>query len=537
MIDTRNPLFKIVFHTKRFGRFEVGFGESLVEKQVIAFTTSRHLGNAAGQFSIELTAETIAPSLLGFIGSITGVPGQMFSSLTWYDILSTMDYVELWAWSPPLMPDRPLMRGFIDTVNFVASIGGDHPQVRIMVRGRDFGKLALITKMYYVNKSYASTVEILNQWRQGIEKIFGWDNGTYPQVVKPPFKDGETSTLIFSPSILVGTIWETFVKPQMDGVRFSFPDGGDIPECRFAPWVDSWEQNLSTIDPKAVQHNVQPWADIWSILVNYQHAPWREMWVGEEPDGSRLFYRPAPWYDKAGGWAQENPLTWTYPANAPFSVQPVDEKVRSILVSIDDVIHLEIGRSEDRMKNFFFTYADQFGAFAQYAKDQGKPLEGHGDEAGKFDKNPYLVGVANQQPSTILESDYRRYGFRLYEARTKYFSPAYGPLENKVMADLGFLRQQGVVGNLRLAHAFDHEDILEYGGVVLKGGDYRIGDYLRLPDLRFPKLPPSLYYAEGVSHTFQYGTQPFDGRWTTTIQLARGRGHLDRIASAGILVP
>ncbi len=535
---TRNPLFKVVFHTKRFGRFEVPRGESLAEKQVLSFMTSRRIGNAAGQFSMDLTEEAVQGGLLGLLGIVGEIPGQLIRQLTWYDILSTMDYVELWAWSPPEVPDRPLMRGFIDDIQREWSISGDQPQRVIRVRGRDFGKISLMTKLYYVNKDYAVTAIVLEKWRQGIEKIFAWKGGTYPPVVKPPFKEGEDSGLNFSPALLVGTIWETFCKPQLDGVRFSFPNGSLIPECKMAPWVDSWEKNLSTLDPRSVQHNVQPWSDMWAIMTQYSHAPWREMWIGEEPEGPRLFYRPTPWLDKDGGWAQENPETWVYPGEVPFSVRPYDlPRLRFLDVTADDIAHFSMGRTEADLRNFFITYADNFGAFAQYAKDLGHPLEGHGDEAGQFRTNPYLVGAAGTGGNASQkESDYRRFGFRIMEVRTKYFSPAYGPNEQRVIKDLGFLRQQGVVGNLRLVRAYDHQDLLEQGSVVVRGRDIRAGDYVRLPDLRSPDRLPSLYYVDGISHSYEYGTRPQSGKWITSLQVTRGRGHLERMIDGGVLL-
>src|SRR5204862_5174572 len=93
----------------------------------------------------------------------------------WQDVLEPMDFVEIWCWIPPRVPDRPIMRGFIDTVREDFDIASGTPDKWITIAGRDYGKLILITKLYDIVTKLPVSIQLLKTWKDTFAKIFGFD--------------------------------------------------------------------------------------------------------------------------------------------------------------------------------------------------------------------------------------------------------------------------------------------------------------------------------------------------------------------------
>lgn len=286
-VTTRNPQLTISLVTKLLGPITAGLPLwQTLQASVIEAVTTKRMNEVAGSFQLSLVPRRLQPS------------PEYQTDATWTDVLQPGDYVEITMHVPPRHPDRPTMRGFIDNVGMQFSIAEGHPQRVIAVGGRDYGMIPLITKRYYIDKKLAANIAIFRQWADAARLIFGW-NKHDPDALPPPEADQLTPKQtsngpVFKPAEIEAALWRLFVEPQQDLVRFSFPGADRIPAAQFAPLVDDWENLLDCVDPRTNPLAVDPMTDVWSVMVDYQHAPWRELFFEEQTNQPLLIYRPTP---------------------------------------------------------------------------------------------------------------------------------------------------------------------------------------------------------------------------------------------------
>lgn len=486
-VDARNPQFRVRVVSQRSG--DVRFED--LRPAVLEFSTHRQIGQAAGTFQI-----TLLPT-----------PPKGYGQ-KWTDIIKPMDYVEVWAWVPPRAPRVPLMRGFVDRVGEVFNIESGAPEHRIVIAGRDYGKLALCTKLYYPHGE-VQNIELLKAWQSGIDEITGYGTDR-PNPEQDPA--GETSKQIawFSPSKILGVIFDKFLVPQQDLVLSTFGGlGAMLPRATFAAETDSWEDKLRVFNPALNVQNWHPFTDLWTLFRTYQHSPWRELFFEDTETGPRLLYRPTPWYDASGSRVQE------------FTASVV-----SVPVTRNDIVSFESFADDEEVQNFFFTLPADMSGYASLPTTFGSALEGV--HILPFQGNPYLVGFDDKNNEAkafgvvpderFRESAYQRFGFRISRVQTPYLDVDDGVGATGIEKQLADIRRQGLEGNLRLARALGHNDSLRHGSYTLKGDErLRLGCYLQFDD-------GSLAYAASVSQRFRQGTTEHDGRFTTSIGFTRGMG-------------
>lgn len=492
---TRNPRCHVRIISLEYGEIPA----DLLRPVIRQVSTHRRLGNAAGSFQITLLPRRV---------NTYGLPND------WRDTLATMDYVEISIQVAP-RPPVIVMRGFIDTVTEQGSIADGRPARTIQITGRDFGQLLLNTKLYYLDGP--QQLEIIKRWQEGFLKLFAWTEGAFPAPEHPPLALNEvTDAPRYSPRDLLQNIFQSFYLPQEELILKQFPT---VPPMRFFPVSDALggtnEADLATIAPDVVTMNWQPWADVWMLLCTYQHSPWRELYVTDEAEGSRLVYRPTPWIDVNGNFVFASMETGHMGTMLTHQV------------SENDIVEYSLSHSQHEIRNFFFTYTDEFASLAQMAKTLGS-IEGLIVDAPKG--NPYLVGFQPSDRAIAKRGDYNIVGFRLQEVRTPFLDFDHRTSLKTLPSRMSEVQLQGHAENLKMVRALDHNGVLEFGVFHLRGDErIKFGHYLQLADATLLRLGVGArYYIEGVTQTFQQGSSQEDGVFVTTAEVSRGRGHMIR---------
>jgi hypothetical protein len=532
--EIREPQFRVRLYTKHLGRMdETQTGQAqanfvALQASVLGITVDRRLGQPAGVFSLTLLPKRLpAP----------------WNTRSWDDVIAAMDFIEILIGVPPRNL-RLVMRGFVDTVNRARDLSSGKPRHVIHVAGRDYGKLLLVTKLYFFD-SLNPRFSLFERFEAAASALFGWSGNPTPPVTQTPKQNASRFTpeqvmgLLFhganptpptTPPAApppTGSLTEGFYRPGEREILAAMAvlNNAGIPPMTLnsdAASQDPWEQNLGTWNPVLFQQGFAPLTDLWSLLRVYQHAPWRELYVRDTWTGPELVYRPAPWLDFDGNPVQDVPNDPTL--SGTLETWDMDEH---------DIVSTSLSRSESDVRNFFFCYPNGFQQFAQHVQRAPALTEGFTDSP--FQGNPYLVGVPGATDLAPLNdaysfSDWRLYGFRPFEVPTPYFDWDTGILLKELYPMLRAISAQGAEGARRLAQAFGHGDTLESGHVSLKGDErVEIGHYVRLWD---PVVLGARYYIEGCRQTFHRGTtqdgSPTEGRFLTDLLVTRGRGWLVR---------
>src|SRR4030095_4822003 len=131
--------------------------------------------------------------------------------------------------------------------------------------------------------------------------------------------------------------------------------------------------------------------------------------------------RPAPWLDLFGNPIQDY-------GQGGFEPWPLPNT---------EIAAFKLIRSEQLLRNFFFTFPERFRSYASMVKDQPGELEGFMRDP-YMQPNPFLVGFRDARdipippghglasidslagPGDIPIADYQRFGFRMMELQTPY---------------------------------------------------------------------------------------------------------------------
>jgi hypothetical protein len=504
----QNPQFKVRIVTKSHG--EISFED--LRGHVVQFACTRHLGQEAGSFTLTLLQKR---------------PPAKFNAESWTHIIDTMDYVELWAWIPPRTPDRPLMRGWVDGVGGTFSIGDGQPAQAVQVTGRDFGKLALMTKLYYTDEVDgqvdAEQIAIMQHWRDGFDKVMKVKREEIGELSPPA---GDNMEDVLHPLDIMKVIFNEFLVPQIDALQGTFKEfSASLPNPVMAFKFDgidaATDENLtlysSVFAPVHVDTNAL--VDVWSLLRAYQNSPWRELFFDEDPEAPVLRYRETPWLDKSGSAVQ------------PVNGAPFASSVQTVPVSLRDRTEWALYRSDEKISNFIFTFPADFAASAQAALTQG-PQEGV-MASPVLQSNPYLIGFQatlndpggigafKSSAGAAEESSFQRHGIRPKNFPSPYFSTDVLRSKAGIEATIDDVISQGRDLNLRLVRAIDHMGLLEFGSLAVKGDErLRIGNYLQFIETG------ARYYVVSLTQTFRQATQGNDGHFMSSMAVERGRGHL-----------
>lgn len=505
-VQTRNPQFRVRIITRNHGEIT----DAEIRPSFRQFEVTRRMGEPGGSFQLTLLPRRPPQRLLN-------------AGKSWQDVIEPMDYVEISAWVPPRRDEVPIFRGFVDSVGESFSIGGGQPQGHVIsVVGRDYGKITLVTKLYYVGEKLPETLAIFQKWKDGFDKLFKPEDPD-PEAAAWSAAEGagasQKSPFFVTPQKVIQVVFDQFYRPQEQAIRKTFPAPFPEASLRFA--IDpEHEDKLRAYNPTFTPQSWTPFSDVWSLFRAYMHEPWRELFFEEAQTGPSLIYRETPWIDLNGQ-----------------SVQVFDPETAKIVpISLSDRIEWSLFRSDEKVLNFFFTYPSQFGAIAALAKTLGTSLEGVYAQP-MFQSNPHLVGMDTRQineaalatgegeadTGNLQESAYQRHGVRLREVYTPYLNVDRRLDDASMEVAIKSIREQGVEANQRLVKAMDHGALLEFGAITLKGDErLRIGRYAQFTE------NGALYYITGVTHRFTQGSNPADGQFVTALTVERGRGHIVR---------
>ena len=510
---TRNP-FCTVSIISNGGMASVPVDSKLLQPSLLSVTTSRDIHSAAGTFQITLLPRRA---------------GGAFGALTWNDIIHPMDHVTIRMWVPPNKP-RIVMTGFVDTIADQFTIAGGRPAHSIVVTGRDYGMLLLVTKLFmfdYNREGIPQPLKIIGAFQVGMdaltnarkyrthqsviassEIIPGVDSGSGAGTWGPEQEAGlPAPSPQYTPINVLKVLWNLIVKPQYQQMQTFFEER--LPPIDFIVDVNSSEDDeLITYAPYMVLQRAQ-YTDAWTLFRNFQHRPWRDLYWEDTDDGPRFFYRSAAWLDFDG--------TLIMPSDV--DVVPIEER---------DLIDYSLGRHAEAIRNFFMTNMAVGEAYTQASKLYGVDIQGMYAPGPIFQSNPYLVGAAGRITFPESSSDFHRVGLRPMEEGSIYIDTK--PNQTKEFAEEAKQRTMllGVQWNQKLVDAFNHGGLLESGTMSVQGTEAaKIGCYIKV-------MPEGAnYYVEGISHRFQWGTQPQDGHFITSMAVSRGRGHLLRTGQGG----
>ena len=423
-----------------------------VTDSVKSITTTKSLYNPSGTFQISF------------------LPMRDEKGLSWYHKLSPMDYVEIHLTRDAAKREIPvIMRGFIDSINFSVSVDTQgRPMRTYSVTGRDYGKILELSYIYYLKEmdndmqilALPSYVKIAQKWGVKVE-------------------EGDPVDIIED---LLGV-----AQKQLDHIKALYTKAPDLSYLG----SDSIEGRLHSFSLSQDDGNV------WAFMGFFSNPPWNELYIIDLSSGPVLVFRKAPWKDLDRSLIQGNDSTYN---------QTLGD---SIIFEPNDIQSLDLTRSENELKNYFFTYPTQNlvgsdTSFKTYVLKGASGVE-------NLKTNPYFLDLDDK------DAGMDRFGFRRLENNSEYISTA--------DEDLVVSKTLAESLNRKLMRAFRYNSAYESGSIVLRGSEQLIpGKYLKMYAGQASAVQPE-YYMTQISHqiSFEKDTE----KWMTNVQVVRGTGFLD----------
>ena len=369
---------------------------------------------------------------------------RTFSDGSWASRVSAMDYVEIRAANAPLQPQMR-MRGFVDNAMQSYSIGASGGPTRsITINGRDFTKLFLINKIRYLWQTDPMAA-LAQQW--GLTMMWGIP---YPTSTPAAF----TKAIMGIMTPFVATLHKETGLP-IPGIATSV----GIPQ-RFATPV-------SIVEPYT--------GPFWGLFTYFASAPLGEAFVYDSPESPVLVFRVAPFKDAAGNIVS--------PA-VPPELSPVE-------ASLATAPGQDLGRSDNEVRNWFFTYADTASLFAY----------------------PQYAYVSKGNP-TINQPSIDTYGFQPQEVSTPWLTPFF---ESPGSKSPTVPQEQAIELAQYLLETQGHNELLASGSLEVHGShDLIPGRYVAVPEEGLT------FYLQTVDETFDFLGQS-NPHWRATLGLVRGQ--------------
>jgi hypothetical protein len=394
---------------------------------------------------------------------ITLLPIRDDKGASYYYRLSPMDYISIAFARFPENYDElpPVMRGFIDNVNSQASAGNQgEPNRRYMITGRDYGKIFQICQIYYM---FFNAVAMMQN--RLMEKY------NIPM-------DGPPKEII-----------EGFFKIAIDQLKNIQATYKGIPDLQV--WAsDDLYGSVHTL-------SAQQWdRDLWGLMTHFDNAPWNELYLMDF-DKPTLVFRKTPWIDAdAEGYIQGNDSLY-------------DKTLKYIRILPDDVITMDLTRSDAETRNYFYCYPQMSLLGDKGTKEAAMLKAGYTEEGLKT--NPYVINRDDEYAGRD------RYGFRYFEWASEYFDVRPGMAEKKITSQSVDYMGTAEQLNKWLVAAMKQNSALESGQFVLKGNEnIKPGYYLQWQD--------GVYYVEQVRHDLCFVQK--QEYFRTTALVTRGTNYL-----------
>lgn len=364
---------------------------------------------------------------------------------TLFDRLQPQDYIEIELSRVPSAGGflTLSMRGFVDNIHEPIEASGSW---RVSVNGRNYGKILINTEVYYLNE-LDPAVSLVPQAR--LEINFGIPGG------------------IITPRQFVQLVDDKILAPNVAGLREEI---GRIPQLHTTVTVpDRFAVNGLSVQPFT--------GSVWNLFTQYATRPWVETFIADEPGGPTLFYRWTPYKDY-----------WTGELLSPYAAMP-----RTFDISLADIQSHSLGKSDNEVKTYFFTYPTYAFLDRSAFKAEGLDLR----------RNPY-----------VDEAKLRRYGFRPLEIATPLIPALAGDPADLAAQARPDLVEMGAELNQWLVAANRDNDRFANGTVVVKGGgEFQPGCYARIRGMGREG------YIASVSQSFSVQ----EGKFLTTLGLVRVR--------------
>jgi hypothetical protein len=312
-----NPKVTVRLHTVGEGWIDP------TEEDLFKAYVDRSVNQPAGKWEVHLTSRQV-PGKGGFI-----------------DRIQPMDYIEIamsesgGAFYNPHPAMTTTMRGFVDNIQESVDSSGNW---RVVVNGRDYGKLLLQFQVYYLTELDPAAA-LLGVGR--LDYNFGLGPGA------------------LSPSTFVGEIDKQLIRPNMAMIKEEHPG---IPDLLPSVTVPS----RYAVNGFAIQPFTGP---VWNLLTQYASRPWVEVFV-QDQHAPILFYRFAPLFDYDGNFIDDGSGSNSRPHYADCSRE--------------DVISYSLGKSDNEVFTYYFTYP----VFSYLERSAFKSA---GTSVGR---NPYLAEKA-----------------------------------------------------------------------------------------------------------------------------------------------
>lgn len=442
-----------------------------IHDDILAFQTHKDMVGPTGNWTIQLTSKRDS------------------YGRTWAKRIRPGDYVELHGsrTAPPGSSSSTsgdasgqtiVMRGFVDgSAEDIAVSETGNVQRRVFIRGRDYGKVLQKRQLIYA--------EELNPLAQSdlLQKFIITSRLRMPSadMLIPPteFLGRIIDILVVDPTI--GALQPSSKVPRLQG-RTDIPDNDTV--------------FLMILSPNT--------GSIWNLLSSFEGDPWNELFLRDDDDAPRLYWRRSPIHNKTG---------------VPQWPSAHDDVV---VVPLSDVVSEKVETNDDG--------PDGRGPFCAwfttptFATMLGDTLKGGGayytNVEDLTDPNLQLDPLGKTRfGNPILRADiFKRYGFAFHQAKYSLFPFGYDVTKNTgdSTAATDFPKIAAPY-NLWLHHTESWNPCMEKGSLVLKGNAHvRVGHHLQIVNGDAYKRE---FYVRSVDHQFSIWPSP---AWTTTVQVDRG---------------
>lgn len=278
-----------------------------LNRDIMSVSFEQTLGQPAATFAITLTPQR----------KLGGGP----RARKWNEVVRPMDYVEIDMRRRATEPWNTVLRGFVDNC-FEADVieqAGGTPQRRCVLNGRNFGKLWLEDKIFYLLE--------LNQAATGrgvLDRYWG------------------ITASSFTPAEFLSDVYQKISKPKLDARRAK---NRAIP----LPWVDCTVPDQYRIYSRDAQ--IQTFqGPLWNLMQSFANPPYTEFLIRDMPQASApsVEWRWAPLLTRGNKLA--------LPSHGPLP------KVRTI--HGHNITSYNVGTSDNDRYTYFWAQPGQFAGTA-----------------------------------------------------------------------------------------------------------------------------------------------------------------------------
>ena len=333
-----------------------------LESDLMVITRSKQMGQAAGQWAVQLVDR---------IGS---------DGLTWQQRAQTGDYIEIAQGNAPNEPQTTL-RGFILNAQRTFDIGQTGGPTRATVlNGLDMGYVLQANQVRYL-WPIDPTAVVGNPFQ--LDSNFGLNPGP------------------FTPKQLFRTLINQLVNgvgiQQMQALR-----GKNIPP-NFKQQCDLPDQyQINTLNVQAFT------GQYWNLLSYYASAPFAELFYVDLPNAPTMYYRQPPYRALDGSYLG--------PFAAPSALLP------TVTVKLADKKSHALGRSANEMYCFYMVYSD----LAMTTSNGGYNYQSFfgGAASNDYGEGKIKGSVGTTSPSNPIydKTIEERYGFQQLQISTPFIS-------------------------------------------------------------------------------------------------------------------